>query len=737
MTHAPTKNDSLASSLASLPKPARDKILASLTAAERRRLSFVWRFWARSKQLPPDDPDWLYWLLLAGRGFGKTRTGAEWIRERVKRGARHIIFAGATASDLRDIMIEGESGILAISPDWERPKYEPSKARLTWPNGAKALLLSADSPERFRGKQSDSIWLDELGCLAPGTLVATATGEMPIDRVKSGQFVWTRRGLRRVVWAGKTGHSEPLFELTTKSGRVVRGTGNHRVFTEETGWTLLSDLKPDLTLIVRGAQSNGVELAGTRTEKTGIGAIGMANCCTSLSGKASTGRVQNTSIFTTRTRTETTTTFPTSKSSHPGSISAGTAPEDSSPFLLRNGSNSQPPRGPGRNPRPDHASSAACCLPPPGSARPSAAPIAEPGIDECQESTTRLEYAPSVEQNSRSISTERIDVVHESVLRVTELGKRSEVYDLSVDGVHEYFANGVLVHNSWRYPESWDQLKFGLRLGHAYGIGPRAVISTTPRPTDVIRALIKDPKTRVVTGSTYENQANLADAFIHSITREYEGTRLGRQELWAELLDDVPGALWARSLLDRLRIRPPERPPQMRRIVVSIDPSVTANAKSDECGIVVAGLGTDGHGYILDDLSGRMSAKDWGTKAIVAYQRWKADRIVAEVNNGGDLVEANIRAVQTSIPNLGHHVAYKAVHASRGKRARAEPVAALDERGLLHHVGSFPKMEDEMCTWDPTMTNESPNRIDARVWAITELMLEPTQVHRSIGLNFA
>ncbi len=390
---------------------------------------------------------------MAGRGFGKTRTGAEWIRERVKHGARHIIFAGATASDLRDIMIEGESGILAISPDWERPKYEPSKARLTWPNGAKALLLSADEPERFRGKQSDSVWADELG--------------------------------------------------------------------------------------------------------------------------------------------------------------------------------------------------------------------------------------------------------------------------------------------AWRYPESWDQLKFGLRLGHAYGISPRAVISTTPRPTDVIRALIKDPKTRVVTGSTYENQANLADAFIHSITQEYEGTRLGRQELWAELLDDVPGALWARSLLDRLRIRPPERPPQMRRIVVSIDPSVTANAKSDECGIVVAGLGTDGHGYILDDLSGRMSAKDWGTKAIVAYQRWKADRIVAEVNNGGDLVEANIRAVQTSIPNVGHHVAYKAVHASRGKRARAEPVAALDERGLLHHVGSFPKMEDEMCTWDPTMTNESPNRIDARVWAITELMLEPTQVHRSIGLNFA
>ncbi|HEU4728402.1 MAG TPA: terminase family protein [Kofleriaceae bacterium] len=380
----------------------------------------------------------MFWLLLAGRGFGKTRTAGEWVRKRVAQGARHIILAGATAGDLRDIMIEGESGILAISPPWDRPIYEPSKCRLTWPNGARAELLSADEPERFRGRQSDTIWADELG--------------------------------------------------------------------------------------------------------------------------------------------------------------------------------------------------------------------------------------------------------------------------------------------AWRYPEAWNQLMFGFRLGDAYGVKPRAVISTTPRPIPLIRELLKDPLTRVVVGSTYENRSNLAKTFIHQIASKYEGTRLGRQELYAEILDDVPGALWARSLIERLRVK--DHPP-FRRVVVAIDPSVTAKATSDECGIVAAGLGMNGHGYVLDDVSGRMTPREWGIKAVTAFRGWQADRIVAEVNNGGDLVEVNLRTIEAKIP-------YRGVHAARGKRTRAEPVASLYERGLIHHVGMFARLEDEMCSWDPTMANESPNRIDALVWAITELMLEPQYVARNL-----
>ena len=430
LTAAMTTSASLANLLASLPEAQRAKALQSLTPEERRRTEFLWEFWARPKQIAPAGVDWSYWLLLAGRGFGKTRTGAEWIRKRVKGGAKHLIFAGATAGDLRDIMIEGESGILAISPENERPHYEPSKSRLTWPGGAKAMLLSADEPERFRGKQSDTIWADETA--------------------------------------------------------------------------------------------------------------------------------------------------------------------------------------------------------------------------------------------------------------------------------------------SWRYPEAWDQLMFGFRLGDAYGVVPQAVISTTPRPTPLIRGLLKDPRARVTTGSTYENRTNLAETYISGIVQKYEGTRLGRQELYAEILDDSPGALWKRDNLDEHRRT--ALPGKPKRIVVAIDPAVTSAAGSDETGIIVAAIGQDGHGYVLDDLSGKFSPSDWARRAIAAYHHYEADRIVAEVNNGGDMVELTLRTHEPNIP-------FTAVHASKSKQARAEPIAALYEQGRCHHVGLFPALEDQQCTWDPMLGDRSPDRIDAMVWAFTNLML--------------
>lgn len=407
--------------------PRKTEILQSLSPEELEALEYAWPVWARPNQLAPLGL-WRTWLVQAGRGFGKTRCGSEWVRAAAERdGRERFAFVGATAADARDVMVEGESGILAVSPPWFRPIYEPSKRRLTWPNGARATLFSAEEPERLRGPQHTKAWCDETA--------------------------------------------------------------------------------------------------------------------------------------------------------------------------------------------------------------------------------------------------------------------------------------------AWFYPEAWDQLQFGLRLG----AHPQCVVTTTPRPTDLIRRIIRAADTVVTRGSTFDNAANLAPSFLEAVRRKYEGTRLGRQELFAELLEDTPGALWTIKQLDALRV--PRAPARYQRVVVAIDPSVTSTGESDECGIVVAGIGENGDGYVLDDLSGIMSPDTWAKTAIKAYRDYGADRIVAEVNNGGDMVEATLRTVESG-------VSYKAVHASRGKRIRAEPVAALYEQERVHHVGGFAKLEDQMTTWDASSDQRSPDRLDALVWALTELMLD-------------
>lgn len=399
---------------------------------------YDWRAIARPNQLPPDG-DWTTWLLLAGRGFGKTRTGAEFVREEVEHErAGRIALVAPTAADARDVMVEGESGILAISPPWNRPKYEPSKRRVTWRNGAIATLYSADEPERLRGPQHDLAWPDELG--------------------------------------------------------------------------------------------------------------------------------------------------------------------------------------------------------------------------------------------------------------------------------------------AWRYAEAWDMLMFGLRLGQH----PRAVVTTTPRPTRLVRELLASPTTVVTRGSTYDNRANLAPAFFDQIIRKYEGTRLGRQELYAEVLDDVPGALWTRSMIDAANTQ--HALPDLVRVVVAIDPAVTSGEDSDETGIIAAGLGADGLAYVLADRTCRMSPDGWARRAVTAFDEYRADRIIAEVNNGGDLVEATIRTVRKGIP-------YRKVTASRGKRVRAEPIAALYEQGRVRHAPGLQALEDQMLTFLPEGTEGSPDRVDALVWALTELVDTTTPLPAPVGWN--
>lgn len=258
--------------------------------------------------------------------------------------------------------------------------------------------------------------------------------------------------------------------------------------------------------------------------------------------------------------------------------------------------------------------------------------------------------------------------------------------------------------------ETWTQGQLGLRLG----TDPRNVVTTTPRPLALIRELKARDSVHVTRGSTYDNADNLADDFLREIEAQYEGTRIGRQEIHGEYLDDVPGALWSRQMVEEARVT---QAPDMSRVVVAIDPAVTSGEDADETGMVVAGLGVDGKGYVLADRTCRLSPDGWAQRAVEAYEEFSADRIVAEVNNGGDMVEGVLRSVNRRVP-------YKKLHASRGKRVRAEPIAALYEQHKVAHAGSFPEMEDQMASFVPEGYDGSPDRVDALVWALTELMLE-------------
>jgi phage terminase large subunit-like protein len=411
--------DSVVSQLLTL----EPSIFETLSDEEQRQVMWDWSLWARPKQVAPEG-DWRIWLILAGRGFGKTRSGAEWVRHKIETNqCQRVALVGATAADVRDTMVEGESGLLRIFPPDKRPRYEPSKRRISFHNGAMATTYSADEPDRLRGPNHDLAWCDEIA--------------------------------------------------------------------------------------------------------------------------------------------------------------------------------------------------------------------------------------------------------------------------------------------AWRYPDAWDQLIFGLRIGN----DPRLVATTTPRPTRLIRQLVERKDVAVTKGSTFENAANLAPTFLEEVKARYEGTRLGRQELYAEILDDVEGALWTRQMIEDARVN---NIPELTRIVVGVDPAITSNEFSAETGIVAVGIDGNGIGYVLDDRSLQGTPVEWANAAIALYHRTSADRIVVESNQGGDMVRHTLQTVESQVP-------IKTVHATRGKRTRAEPVSALYEQGKIKHVGAFPTLEDQMCSWTPE--SASPDRLDALVWAITELMI--------------
>ena len=699
------------------------------------------------------------WLLRAGRGFGKTRAGAEWILEQVAAGRKRIALVARTAADAREVMVEGESGLLACSPDSNRPRYEPSKRRLTWNSGTIATTYSADEPDLLRGPAHDAAW-----CLVADTLVLMANGTSKrIADVESGEFVRTRAGARVVSWSALTRKNAELYRITTSAGRELIGTADHPVYVHSRGFVPLSELSKGASLCVVNA-SNGTGNLGINMVKTNAMSTA-GHFCIGRFGNWSLGALSKIAISTILTAIERITESKTCKCLHMLSTGVDIITRSRcqqgliEKWLFKE-------RKQLENKQTNNDSSARCCALYAAKAteahrntRRSFVPahvLKRRGPVHLQEnnelvlcatkntrqksgcrnialksvilkrlcnawradSVGKLFVRPVVqflrapvqmrvfaEDHAPCVSTERINSVE-------KLARRADVYDIAVRDSKEFFANGILVHNcdelaTWQRPETFDMMMFGLRLGQ----DPRCVVTTTPRPTKIIRELRAQPTTVETVGTTYENRENLAPAFLDQIIGKYEGTRLGRQELLAEILEDNPGALWRRDNLDANRVT---QHPELTRIVVAIDPAASSGEEADDTGIIVAGLGIDGRGYVLEDCSLHDHPDRWGRAAVAAYHRHHADRIVAEVNNGGEMVEHVIRTVDPS-------VSYKAVHASRGKQTRAEPVAALYEQGKVHHVGYYPELEDELCGWEPG--ESSPDRLDALVWCLTELML--------------
>lgn len=674
--------------LASLPEPERLEILNSLTTDELRALEHDWRFWARPEQVAPSG-DWSTWLVLAGRGFGKTEAGAQWVQERIEAGARSVALVAETQKDLEEVMVPR---LLKIAKPGQEPSVRFKPVRMTWPNGAQALGYNGTEPNQLRGPEFDTAWVDEL-CLVAGTMVEAEFGPKAIETIAVGERVWTRRGLRRVNAAWMTSASAEVWEAKTEGGKRIVGTGNHPVWTREHGFIPLRSLRIGVTICAW--KSNAHNGAGKRGISTAItSAIAKASSCIGSFTSRFTAQSGLNSTFTMLTATRQTTQS-TTLSQSGGAIICGSMARAASSFGTQSSD--------GRTLRRMFGQSVSLLT---RFASAAASPSRQSGCAPFIAATTASlkPSAPTTPDTTRDV-----------IASVARLPERAAVFNIEVDGEPEYFANGILTHNcKYRYArETWDMLQFTMRAGR----DPRVMVTTTPRPIPIIRELLADRSTVVTRGSTMDNAANLPGKFLAQLKDKYEGTRLGRQELNAEVLDDLPGALWTRSMFDDHRVK---AAPDMARIVVAVDPSGTAGESDggDSIGIVVAGKGVDGRAYVLADRSCKLSPDGWARRAVGAYHEFGADRLVAERNFGGAMVEAIIRTVDRG-------VSYKEVTASRGKAARAEPVAALYEQGRVSHVGALPDVEDQCCLIGPGgyIGEGSPDRLDALVWALTELML--------------
>lgn len=732
--------------LKKLPPKQVKEALSQLTPQQLEELQYDWSFWGRPEQQEPKG-NWKIWLPLAGRGWGKTRCGAEWVRHRIKSGDRRIACVAPTKGDVRRVMVEGESGLLNICWKGDKtyrgaemgfPVWSPTNNSVTWANGAKAEFFSAEDPERLRGPQFHSAW-----CFIEGTQVVTDAGEKDVKTLQVGHRVLTSKGFKSILATSQ--RVMPVGTVVFSNGTTLTGTYEHPIWTND-GWVKLGELKEGNIVcainVSSGTVSGGI---ATMTDTTNTGeqdqkVAKIGKDCTGQFTKITTEKFQKVSTYITKMVTKLTTIFQT-LNSYPGLNTCATT-EKSLPSqgqITSQCDTKQTVKTVVRWLKEK-------LLPKQSSAN----SVSSKGqINEGHMSGLALSAEKPLEQ------LEVTSVV--SVVSTWEEETEQTVYNIEVEGCPEYFANGILTHNcdeicAWtRMQETWDMLQFTLRLGK----NPRILVTTTPKPVKLLRQIIKPEniasgRVYKTSGSSYENSDNID---LEALS-QYEGTRLGRQELYAEILDEAAGALWNRKMIDDAQFDLPEDcivkgedgisvdfdasrkefAKSLVKVVVSVDPAVTANEESDLTGIMVAGIDINGNAYILEDATDRYMPEQWAAKAISLYNDYEADLIVAERNQGGEMVRSTLRTVDDTVP-------IKMVHASRGKYARAEPVSSLYERGKVKHLKYLEDLEEQMVTWEPLGSIGSPDRLDAMVWAITNLLLKgyaqaPIKISYGKTINF-
>lgn len=675
-------------------------------AVERLRDAPVPRpgFKPEAHQLMPswDDPSWDVWLMLAGRGTGKTLAASYWIDQLMSRhrGWQARIIA-PTVRDARECVL-GASGLKAINP---KVQWKINEASVFWPNGSRARLYGAFTPEDVERLRAGG------NCFARGQRVRGEQGWRPIEELEAGERVWTRDGLRPVVWSGRTGQGT-VWELETTGGRRLRATAEHKVWTER-GFVALDQLTTE-DVLWAWSGSNGMACDGTdgrpATTRTRAGA-----CFIKRSGRQPTVRSPRDTRSITATSIAGTTAWRIWSACRSESTAAYTPAVPMPP---------SPPRGLAGPP------TRAWRRPARSAAAPTAREVQRGPASAPLPALTGTTAGPAPAGDTSRLSAWFVApgsvpdlaprLVRDRVRRCTPIAS-AELFDVTVEGRHEVFCEGILAaqsHVDWleelaawpKLDETYAQASFGLRLG----AHPRSIVTTTPKPKERLRKLIADPRTRITKASTRDNP-HLAPGVRARLYEEYEGTRLGRQELEGELLDDVEGALWSSPMIDPYRV--PEAP-ELLKVVVALDPARTSNRESDLTGIIVVGRGLhDNHGYVLADLSGRYTPQQWAAKAVGAYDRFEAAYVVAETNIAGELVIQQVRNADDRVPVRG-------VHTKLSKYGRALPLVGLYEQGRFHHVGLFPALENQMYEFTGMgQSNEADDRVDALVVGAAELQL--------------
>lgn len=730
--------------VAAMPEHLRLQFLDSLDADTLNMIARDEWFWeGRPEQMPPDG-DWSIWLILAGRGFGKTRTGAEWIVQRTldfpydSSGfpAERLIMA-YNISDAVASCAEGPSGVLRVL---QRMGYEEvtnnrridditNKYTFTKSPKPYVRLLETGAVIHFTGATVDAARsknLADVWCVAQGEPVLTDRGSIPIEDVLPGDRAWTSRGWRGVLASGCTKRDAKILRITTSAGSV-RVTADHRVWANDS-WLRADALRPGDIMVTCLDQVNqlparllpstsGTGKTGTTTSEKATTTAAMVSCYTGQSGSITMARSPMDSMSIMSTASAGTARSTISSCSANRSMAGSPGPKEQTQTSLI------PPPDPDGRVR-DYGACGHSVNPFLLSVHSAGKPSIPPGCE------------PSCAPMSAERYTAK-DSPLTSVLRVELETELCDVYDLTVAGAHEFFAGtGLLkIHNcdepiKWGNPEeTWREgIRPALRADIS-GDKPRALVTTTPKPIVLLKTWVSDPekwKVNIVRGSTFDNMINLSRDAVEELRQTYEGTALGRQELYGELLDDITGALFSYLSIHNNRVEiGPER---VAHRTVGVDPGLTGDEDGDEMGVVVASRDHQDHCYVLADETTKLAGRDAALHAWRIFEKYHCDTLVYESNLGKawmhqvftdafkELQKAGVFPSEVITPPL------VPVFSNQGKKLRAEPVAMRYSQGRVHHIGTFEKLENQMLTFDPLSSKASPDRLDALVHAVRHLI---------------